>query len=242
MRSRLIFIPTLLLGAALAIAVGGAPPAEPEFTSDFGFEDCDTFVPNGDNPYFSLKPGSLRRYEGMDDGEFVELEVRVLGQIRPVVFRVNGQWKIAMMRVIREREWIDGALVEVSHNFYARCPGSNDIFYFGEEVDFYDNGVIVGHEGSWLAGDDDAQPGLIMPGRFLLGSRYFQEVAPDIAMDRARNTASGLEISTPAGDFQNCVKVVETTPLEPGAQSIKYYAPGVGLIIDSVVELIEYQD
>jgi hypothetical protein len=239
---RLTILPMLALTAILVIGVGGGPPSEPPFTSDFGLQDCAIFLPNGSNPYFSLKPGTVLRYEGLDDGEFVELEIRVLGQIRPVVFQVDGQWKVAITRIIREREWIDGELVEISHNFYARCPRSNDIFYFGEEVDFYEDGEIVGHDGSWLAGEDDAQPGLIMPGRFLLGSRYFQEVAPDVAMDQARHAASGLTINTPAGVFQNCVKVVETTPLEPGAQSIKYYAPGVGLIVDSAVRLIEYSD
>jgi hypothetical protein len=227
---------------ALSMSLGGAPPAEPEFTTDFRLEDCETFVPHGGNPYWSLEPGTIRRYEGTEDGELIELEIKVLDQIRPIVFKVKGQWKVAMTRVIREKEWADGELIEVSFNYFARCPHTDDIFYFGEDVDIYKGGVIVSHDGEWLAGEHGAKPGLIMPGRFLLGARYFQEVAPDIAMDRAKHTQMGLEITTPAGTFQNCVKVVESTPLEPGHQSVKFYAPGVGLIIDSDVELIEIEN
>jgi hypothetical protein len=240
MQTHNAFITILLIGAAMVFALGGAPPEEPEYTTDFRLEDCDSLVPTGGNAFWSLAPGTLRRYEGMEDGELIELEIKVLPDTRPVVFRVHGQWKVAITRVIREREWIDGDLVEVSRNYYARCHGTNDIYYFGEDVDFYEDGVIVGHEGSWLAGRQGAKPGLIMPGLFLLGSRYFQEVAPNIALDRARHAQMGLEIDTPAGTFQDCVKVVETSPLEPGAQSVKFYAPGVGLIVDGAVELIEY--
>jgi hypothetical protein len=127
-------------------------------------------------------------------------------------------------------------------NYYARCTDTNDIFYFGEDVDFFEDGEIVGHEGSWQAGEDDASPGLIMPARFLLGARYFQEVAPGIALDRARHAKMNLEVETPFGEFEGCVKVVETTPLEPDSKSIKFYAPTVGLVKDGPVELVAYHD
>jgi hypothetical protein len=80
---------------------------------------------------------------------------------------------------------------------------------------------------------------MIMPGTFLLGSRYFQEQAPDVAMDRAEHVEMGLQVNTQAGTFDGCVKVLETTPLEPGAESEKIYCPGVGLVVDDVVQLVE---
>jgi hypothetical protein len=81
-----------------------------------------------------------------------------------------------------------------------------------------------------------------MPDRaFLLGSRYYQELAP-AAKDRARHTALGLEIEVPAGVFRDCVEVTETTPLEPGEESIKVYCPQVGLVIDDDLELMAVYD
>jgi hypothetical protein len=77
-----------------------------------------------------------------------------------------------------------------------------------------------------------------MPDRaFLLGSRYYQEQAP-AAQDRARHSAMGLVVEVPAGVFRNCVEITETSPLEPGQESLKRYCPNVGLVTDDDLELM----
>ena len=129
----------------------------------------------------------------------------------------------------------------MSRNWYARCQQTNDIFYFGEAVDFYEDGEIIGHDGSWQAGVAGAQPGIIFPARFLLGSRYFQEVAPGVALDRAEHVEMGLEVEAAGETFDDCVGVVETTPLEPGAESVKVYCPEVGLVIDNDITLVDFE-
>ncbi len=91
---------------------------------------------------------------------------------------------------------------------------------------------------SWLAGVDGAEPGIIMPGTFLLGSAYYQEIAPDVALDRAYHAEMDLEVEVPAGTFDDCVFVLEDSDFEPGVYSEKTYAPGVGLISDGELELI----
>ncbi len=143
-------------------------------------------------------------------------------------------------RVVEEREWVEGELVEISQNFFACCENTNAIFYFGEEVCIFATGTCVSNEGSWRAGENGAMPGLIMPGTFLLGSRYFQEQAPGVAMDRAEHTGMGLTLETPAGRLESCVEVLETTPLEPRAESIKRYCPEIGLTFDDGVELVAF--
>ena len=78
-----------------------------------------------------------------------------------------------------------------------------------------------------------------MPDRsFLLGSRYVQELAPGIAEDRAEHMAVDLEVDVPAGAFEDCVRVNETSPLEPGHVSRKVYCPRVGLVRDGELELV----
>ena len=79
-----------------------------------------------------------------------------------------------------------------------------------------------------------------MPGRFLLGSRYFQEIAPGVALDRAEHVKMGLTVKTPAGTFEDCVEVLETTPLEPGATSVKRYCAEIGLVVDGVAKLVDF--
>lgn len=241
MRRQLTLTSTALIGTALAAALGGGRPQEPVYTSEFGLEDCPTVLPISSNPYFPLNPGHFLRLEGRDNGEFVELEITVLAAIQPVEFELDENRITAMTRVVEEREWINGELVEVSRNYFAQCARTGNIFYFGEDVDIYKGGKVVSHAGAWLAGDDGAEPGIIMPGLFLLGSRYFQEIAPGVALDRAEHVDMDMEIDTPAGRFEDCVMVLETTPLEPGAENFKIYAPGIGLIVSDSLELVAYR-
>jgi hypothetical protein len=224
----------------VTLAVGGAAAAEdPEFTSDFPLDLC-KFKTTGANLYFSLKPGYQLLLEGLDEDEIVTLQITVLTKKKTIRFDYNGEEVKVKTRVVEEREWADGELVEVSRNFFALCKQTSDIYYFGEDVDIYEDGEIVSHDGAWRAGVDGALPGLIMPGSFLLGARYFQEFAPDIALDRAENVEMGVTMKTLAGTFENCVVVFEDSALEPDADSEKIYCPGVGLTQDDELTLIWY--
>ena len=221
------------------LSSGVAMAQAPQFTAEFRLEDC-RFKTTGANPYLILRPGYRKVFEGTDGGETVRLVITVLRQTETVSLPGIG---VVRARVVEERETVGGELVEVSRNLFAICDKTNDVFYFGEAVDIFNPDGTVTHEGSWRAGepagDGAAQPGVIMPGTFLLGSRYFQERAEGVAMDRAEHVAMGLEVTTPAGTFEKCVRVVETTPLEPG-QTVKIYCPGVGLVTDNVVSLVEF--
>jgi len=230
----------------LVLALGGALLPQPgwtaaAFTSEFRLESCTWSAQGRQNPFFNLRPGYQLVLEGEEDGEAVHLEITVLDRVEPVAFRTAGGAQLTVSaRVVEERESKDGELAEVSRNFFARCVETSDIFYFGEEVDFYENGVIVGHGGAWRAGVDGAQPGIAMPGTFLLGARYHQEVAPGVAEDRAEHVAMGLPLAVPAGTFGGCVTIEETTPLEPGARGRKSYCPRLGLVTDGVLKLVDF--
>ncbi|MCF6155271.1 MAG: hypothetical protein E3K36_08455 [Candidatus Brocadia sp.] len=100
-------------------------------------------------------------------------------------------------RVMEERETLDGELVEVSKNYVAICNRNNSVFYFGEDVNIYENGEIVSHDGSWQSGVDGARAGIIMPGTILLGSRYFHEIAPEVATDRTEIVSINKVVETP---------------------------------------------
>jgi hypothetical protein len=234
---------TALAGAALLAGSGlleGTAGAAVPYTDQFPLEQC-TFVPNGRNLHFSIQPGDVRTLAGDDQGEQVVNVITVLDEKRQIQFVTeNGVPLTVQTRVVEERESVNGELVEVSRNFFSRCEETSDIYYFGEEVDIFDGGG-VSHTGSWLAGENGALPGLIMPGTFLLGSRYFQERAPGVAEDRAKHVAMGFTIEVPAGVFSGCVRVRESSPLDAGAKSTKVYCPGIGLVKDDVTELVELQ-
>jgi hypothetical protein len=225
-------IARLLFGALLLLPLGAA--AQDGFTSSFRIQDC-RFLARGVNPHFILLPERQLVYEGEDE----ELFITVLERTRRITLPIGGKLRTIRAAVVEEREFEEGEIKEVSRNFFAICQKTGDVFYFGEEVDIYEDGEIVSHDGEWLAGQGGAMPGIVMPGTFLLGSRYYQEVAPGVALDRAEHVAEGLEVETEAGDFEGCVEVAETSPLEPGAESTKRYCPGVGLVADDDLVLVE---
>lgn len=214
----------LLCGAAMQVfAMGSTPPWQEEF----GIEKC-TLQTTGRNEYFILEPGYQLVLEGGDE----RLEITVLAETK----MVNG----VATRVVEERESKKGRIAEVSRNYFAICEQTKDVFYFGEDVDIYENGKVVKHDGAWLAGANGNRPGLIMPGAPKVGMRYYQEIAPGIAMDRAEIMSLTDTCKTPAGTFSGCMRVKETSALEFFASEFKYHAPGIGLVRDEDLLLVKH--
>lgn len=194
---------------------------------EFAISDC-KLLTTGRNQYFIMEPG----FQLVLDGDDTKLHITVLDETKIVDGKVT--------RVVEEREWKDGKLYEVARNYFAMCEGTNDVFYFGEDVDFYENGKVVKHDGSWLAGKDGNKAGLIMPGTPKVGQKYYQEIAPGVAMDRAEIISLDETCETPAGTFSKCLKVKEGTALNILETEYKYYAPGIGLIRDADIRLVGY--
>jgi hypothetical protein len=204
---------------------------ENEYTESFRAEDC-TFSSTGRNPFFILEPNYQLVLAGGEGNEAARVTITVLNETR----EVNG----TETRVVEERETIGGELVEISRNFFAICEETNSVFYFGEEVDDYENGAIISHEGAWLAGEGENRAGVIMPGTILFGSRYYQEIAPNVAVDRAEIIDMEEVIQTSAGEFSDTLITRETNPREPGVAELKYYAAGIGLIQEEDLMLQQY--
>ena len=224
---------TILVSVFLAATATSAQrprlpqPDTDEWTSAFAVEPGE-LVATGRNPYFVLEPG----YQLILEGGNVRLAVTVLDATRTVAG--------VETRVVEERETDKGKPVEVSRNYFAISTRTNSVFYFGEDVDIYKNGRVTSHEGGWLAGIGGARFGLAMPGEPRPQAKYYQEIAPKVAMDRAEVISVNANVTTPAGVFTNCLETEETTPLEPGAKEAKYYARGIGLVQDGPLKLVRH--
>lgn len=199
---------------------------EKKWTDSFGQENC-TFSSVGGNRFFILEPG----HQLVLESRTAKVVITVLDETKKI-----GSVET---RVVEEREEEDGQLKEVSRNFFAVCKEHGDVFYFGEDVDDYEDGKIVGHPGVWRADRKDSRAGIIMPGTVLLGARHYQEIAPN-AMDRAEIISDDVTMKTPAGTFKNCIRVEETSGLDPNDKCYKTYAPGVGIIQDEDLLLSGY--
>jgi hypothetical protein len=233
-----------------------------KFTDEFPVADCDfetaEFEASDANRYFILQPGRQLHFNNfacVSQGECEEVEevvITVLDETRDITFTAGGKPKSVTARVVQEYETENGEVTEISRNFYAECDDTQDVYYFGEDVcvaadsdevsegpaSFECPAGLAPAGDSWLAGVNDAQPGIIFPGgAFLLGARYFQELAPGMALDRAAHVDASLEVETPAGEFEGCVAIEETTPLDPEEFSEKIYCPDTGLVIDDELEL-----
>jgi uncharacterized membrane protein YkoI len=200
----------------------GKGKEEDGFTKDFSLEKIELsgvgqLSSVGRNPYFILEPGY---YLVLEKGD-IQLTITVLDETK----KVDG----VECRVVVENETKGGKEVEKSKNYFAISKRTNSVFYFGEDVG-----------GAWLSGEKGAKFGLMMPGTPLLKARYYQEVAPGVAMDRAEIVSVTDTVVTPAGTFQNCLKTEETTPLEPKEKEYKYYAPGIGLVQEGELKLVKY--
>ena len=205
-------------------------PTGKQFTASFMQDSC-SFQTTGRNTYFILEPGFQLVFEGTDAKGKTDLVITVLNETRKV-----GNVET---RVVEEHESLNGKTIEISRNFFVFCKQTGSIFYFGEDVDNYKDGKIVDHESAWLA-EGKNKAGIMMPGLVLIGARFYNEIAPGVAMDRLEIISTTDSITTPAGTFSNCIKMEETTPVEPKVKDYKVYAPGIGLVQDGNLLLTKY--
>ncbi|MEO6130597.1 MAG: hypothetical protein ABIQ02_02025 [Saprospiraceae bacterium] len=226
-----------LAGSMLLLSFAGTLTAQqPDddnrkpFTEMLQRDQC-TFSTTGRNAYFILEPGYQMVYHGTEDEETTDLVITVSNDTK-MIDHVET-------RVVIEVESVNGERIEISRNFFAFCQETSSIYYFGEEVDIYKNGKIINHEGAWIAGGEN-KCGVDMPGLALIGARFFQEIAPKVAMDRKEIISIGESYTVPAGKFENCLRIMETSPLEPGDIEYKVYGLGVGLLQDESAKLIRY--
>lgn len=211
----------------IGAAPTATPAARPGWINDFHLSSR-KLEAAGVAQFFDLRPGS----RSILASGGTKLTITVLDETRVL----QG----ITTRVIEEREESGGAPAEISRNFFAIDPQAGDVFYFGEEVDIYSNSQVSGHGGAWLAGEHGNRPGLMMPGSPKVGMQYYQEVAPGVAEDRARVISISYSIDTPAGHFEHCVLTEESSALEIGVTEEKTYCPGVGLVQDESLLLVQY--
>jgi hypothetical protein len=240
---------TLLLLIVLFVGfvciVCGNPKNECDY-KELDISVCDPsngpFSTTVDNEYFPLSDNRQWILEGDEDG----VTVRVVRDDLATTKVVAG----VTTRVVRETETEDGELIEISWNYFAQAPDGT-VCYFGEDVDIYEDGAVVSHDGAWLAGENGYRPGIIMPGNPLVGTKFYQEYAPGVAMDMSAVVGLNKTYTVPFGTYTNVLEANDWNPIEEmnslGGDwfacqegELKAYERNLGLIIDEFMELISY--
>lgn len=203
--------------------------------------DPANFVSTIDHPYLSLTPGKVWVYEGKSaDGETERIEIAVTQDTKTVMGVTTT--------VVREREWVNGELAEDTFDWFAQDKDGN-VWYFGEDSKEIEKGEVVSTKGSWEAGVNGAQPGIIMKADPQMGDAYRQEFFKGEAEDMGQVLGLSDSVSIGLGNYQNCLKIKDWTPLEPDVVEHKFYSKEVGnLILEEKVagesgriELVEFK-
>lgn len=173
------------------------------------------------NPYFPLKPGTTYIFDGTRDGQPMHAEMVVTSETKTILG--------VLCVVVRDTVTSNGALVEGTTDWYAQAA-NGEVWYFGEDTKEYVNGKVSSTHGSWEAGVDAAQPGIIMKGNPQPGDKYRQEYRPGEAEDMAEVLRFDPSMQVPAGTYQQILVTEDTNPLDPDRHDTKAYAPNVGLV------------
>lgn len=180
------------------------------------------FVRTIDNPWMPLKVGTQWHFVGRTaDGT-----ERTVVTVTPRTRVVAGVTTTVVHDVVR----LDGRLLEDTDDWYAQDAAGN-VWYFGEDTKEYDGGS-VDTSGSWEAGVDGARPGIAMLAHPEAGDAYRQEYLKGEAEDQARVLARAATAKVPYGDLSGLLETKDFTRLEPRADEHKFYARGVGVVLE----------
>ena len=206
---------TVLLALTLTAGMAATVVAD----NNINPQDFSTVI---NNPFFPLVPNTTYVYVGTKDGSATRDE-----------FAITRRTKVIMgvtCREVHDRGYVEGVLAEDTLDWFAQDNDGN-VWYFGEDTKELDaNGNVISTEGSWQAGVNGAQPGIVMEANPRVGDTYQQEFSAGVAEDKATVVALNKTVNVPFGSFKDCLETEEFTPLEPGAIEHKFYARGVGFI------------
>jgi hypothetical protein len=181
------------------------------------------FVATIDNPYFPLKPGTTFIYEGQTAAGLEHSEFAVTHNTRVI----SGVTCIE----VRDTVFTDGVPTEDTLDWFAQDRDGN-VWYFGENTHELEDGLISTIDGTFMAGVNGDKPGIIMKAHPAVGDFYRQEFSLGNAEDFAETVSLTESVTVPAGSFHHCLRSQETTPLETDLLEHKFYAPGVGNVLE----------
>jgi hypothetical protein len=224
----------MALGLLGVTAVMAASPALagastlPQGSEPVNLDPAD-FSTQIDNPYFPLVPGDKHIYRETDsEGTKQRVVVSVSNKTKQIANGITA-------RIVHDRVTEHGKVVEDTFDWYAQDSDGN-VWYLGEDtVECSKKGKIKSSSGSFEAGVDGAQPGIIMPANPEPGLEYRQEYYAGHAEDHARVVSVNEQAEVPFGHFTDVVMTRDLNPLDPKLLEFKFFAKGVGPVLATAV-------
>ena len=228
-----------VLAAVLALsACGGKSSSLPDGTKSVKLDPAD-FTTDIDNPYWPMRPGSHWVYREVENGEAQRVDVTALDRTKTL----GG----VTARVVHDQVTRKGQVLEDTYDWYAQDSDGN-VWYLGEDTTEYENGKLKTKEGSWQAGVDGALGGIIVPAHPEPGLTYREEYYEGHAEDSAEVLTLNAHAKVPHGNYDTLLQTRNFSSIEPDVVEEKFYAPGVGVVLEITVsggtdrgELISFQ-
>ncbi|MCB9868640.1 MAG: hypothetical protein H6836_06430 [Planctomycetes bacterium] len=174
------------------------------------------------NRFLPWKPGRTLVYKARDGKEVETTRITVSDKTTMV-----GDYECVTVRDVVS---VDGEVHEDTIDWYAQDQAGN-VWYLGEIAKNYEDGLLDNLDGSWRIGKDGAKPGILMLAQPKVGVTYREEFLPNEAEDLATVVSLNETVTVPAGTFRGCVQTRNFTPIEPGVEERKFYAPGIGVVL-----------
>lgn len=219
----------VMMFLGLSIAVVEATPCKLANFASASF----TNPTNINNPYLPWVPGTEFLYEPVPNPDNVQNFVRVLYSTDPKGNKqITVGTKTIAVVVVHDYEIDNGFLAEDTYDYYAQDDDGN-VWYCGEDTTVYLPGGGTDKTGSWEAGVNGALPGYIMLAKSSPGVCYWQEFLRDVAEDEAKVMRLNAKVTLQSGKtYQGCLETKEWSPLEVGDIEQKFYAKGVGMVLN----------
>ena len=235
-------IAAVVVALLIAGCGGGSNPSGnsklPVGSEPFKIDPAD-FSTQIDNPYWPMAPGSHWVYREAENGELQRVDVTVTNQTK----RIAG----IEARVVHDLVTKDGEKVEDTFDWYAQDKDGN-LWYLGEDTKEYENGEVTSTEGSWEAGVDGAEAGIVVPAEPKQGLTYREEYYAGHAEDGAEVLSVNAKVQVPFGRFSSAMITRNFSTIEPNVEELKHYARGVGPVLELLVsggsgrsELLTYE-
>jgi hypothetical protein len=183
--------------------------------------DPANFVAVIDNPYFPLPVGRTLVYQGVRDGQTQTDTVTVTDQ-KKVILGISTT-------VVNDVATHGSTVLEKTFDFYAQDKLGN-VWYLGEDTTAFLPSGKTDTSGSFVAGVNGAEPGIIMEADPQIPDAYRQECAAGQAEDTAWVVGTTGSVSVAYGKVRNVLTSLEATRVEPGSYDEKVYGPGIGIV------------
>lgn len=172
------------------------------------------------NPLFPVSSQARVLLLGHVDGLPLRIEVTLLANTRVIDLHPRPVETLVSQFVA----FLDGRIHEVAIDHYAQAD-DGAVWYLGEDVFNYEDGVVADNEGTWLAGID-GRPAMIMPADPQVGDVWRPEDICGLVFEEVTATSTGVTVIGPRGPIQGAL-LVEELHMD-GVLEPKTFAPGYG--------------